>query len=152
MDWVMVTWVWPDGIGQLKWILARDLARAIDLADRQSGRPELVSGTVNLLYGMIFKLTGIHEVGMRFAENAALSIPVYTAVSEKLYTIALLGMTNTRLMVYLYIGVLLNREALNANTLVGAIAATFARRGRCGNDVPLAMWTTDFCRAIFANR
>lgn len=75
MDWVMVTWVWPDGIGQLKWILARDLALAMELADRQSGRPEFVSGAVNLLYGLIFKLTGIHETGMQFAQSAALSIP-----------------------------------------------------------------------------
>jgi len=55
--------------------------------------------------------------------------PVYTVISEKLHAIALLGMTNSRLKDYLDLWVLLDREALNANTLSRAIAATFIRRG-----------------------
>lgn len=55
--------------------------------------------------------------------------PVYTVIAEKLHAIALLGMTNSRLKDYLDIWVLLDREALNANTLARAIAATFIRRG-----------------------
>jgi predicted nucleotidyltransferase component of viral defense system len=55
--------------------------------------------------------------------------PVYTVISEKLHAIALLGMTNSRLKDYLDLWVLLDREALNANTLARAIAATFVRRG-----------------------
>lgn len=55
--------------------------------------------------------------------------PVYTVIAEKLHAIALLGMTNSRLKDYLDIWVLLDREALNANTLAKAIAATFIRRG-----------------------
>lgn len=55
--------------------------------------------------------------------------PVYTVVSEKLHAIALLGMTNSRLKDYLDLSVLLNREALDLNTLATAIAATFIRRG-----------------------
>jgi len=55
--------------------------------------------------------------------------PVYTVVAEKLHAIALLGMTNSRLKDYLDLSVLLDREALDFNTLVAAIAATFARRG-----------------------
>ena len=55
--------------------------------------------------------------------------PVYTVISEKLHAIALLGMTNSRLKDYLDLWVLLDREALNANTLARAIAATFLRRG-----------------------
>ncbi|MDE2422589.1 MAG: nucleotidyl transferase AbiEii/AbiGii toxin family protein [Betaproteobacteria bacterium] len=54
--------------------------------------------------------------------------PVYTVISEKLHAIALLGMTNSRLKDYLDLWVLLEREALNANTLAQAIAATFIRR------------------------
>jgi Nucleotidyl transferase AbiEii toxin, Type IV TA system len=38
-------------------------------------------------------------------------------------------MTNSRLKDYLDLWVLLDREALNANTLARAIAATFIRRG-----------------------
>ena len=55
--------------------------------------------------------------------------PVYTVIAEKLHAIALLGMTNSRLKDYLDLWVLLDREALNANTLVRAISATFVRRG-----------------------
>ena len=55
--------------------------------------------------------------------------PVYTVIAEKLHAIALLGMTNSRLKDYLDLWVLLDREALNANTLARAIAATFVRRG-----------------------
>lgn len=55
--------------------------------------------------------------------------PVYTVIAEKLHAIALLGMTNSRMKDYLDIWVLLDREALNANTLARAIAATFIRRG-----------------------
>ena len=54
--------------------------------------------------------------------------PVYTVIAEKLHAIALLGMTNSRLKDYLDLWVLLDREALNANTLAQAIAATFVRR------------------------
>ena len=55
--------------------------------------------------------------------------PVYTVIAEKLHAIALLGMTNSRLKDYLDLWVLLDREALNANTLARAISATFVRRG-----------------------
>lgn len=55
--------------------------------------------------------------------------PVYTVVSEKLHAIAVLGMTNSRLKDYLDLSVLLDREALDPNTLATAIAATFMRRG-----------------------
>lgn len=55
--------------------------------------------------------------------------PVYTVVAEKLHAIALLGMTNSRVKDYLDLSVLLERETLDAETLAGAIAATFIRRG-----------------------
>jgi hypothetical protein len=55
--------------------------------------------------------------------------PVYTVIAEKLHAIALLGMTNSRLKDYLDLSVLLDRETLDAETLAGAIAATFTRRG-----------------------
>ncbi|MBB1600715.1 nucleotidyl transferase AbiEii/AbiGii toxin family protein [Variovorax sp. UMC13] len=55
--------------------------------------------------------------------------PVYTVISEKLHAITVLGMTNSRLKDYLDLSVLLEREALDADTLARAIAATFIRRG-----------------------
>ena len=75
VDWVFVFKVWPDGIDRLKSILAADLARGIELAAWQGGAPGAVTGTANFLYGLVFRITGIHNMGMRFAEGAALSIP-----------------------------------------------------------------------------
>ncbi|MDP2450650.1 MAG: nucleotidyl transferase AbiEii/AbiGii toxin family protein [Polaromonas sp.] len=54
--------------------------------------------------------------------------PVYTVIAEKLHAITLLGMTNSRLKDYLDLSVLLEREALDADILATAIAATFSRR------------------------
>lgn len=55
--------------------------------------------------------------------------PVYTVIAEKLHAIALLGMTYSRLKDYFDLSVLFDRETLDADTLVSAIAATFIRRG-----------------------
>lgn len=75
VDWIFVFKVWPDGIDRLKGILAADLAHARELAAWQGGAPGAVTGTANFLYGLVFHLTGIHDMGMRFADSAALSIP-----------------------------------------------------------------------------
>lgn len=75
VDWIFVFKVWPDGIDRLKGILAEDLARAIGLLEWQGGMPSAVTGTANSLYGLVFRITGIHDMGMRFADGAALSIP-----------------------------------------------------------------------------
>ena len=73
VDWVFVFKVWPDGTDRLKGILAEDLARARELAAWQGGAPGVVTGPANFLYGLVFHLTGIHDMGMRFADGAALS-------------------------------------------------------------------------------
>lgn len=75
VDWIFVFKVWPDGIDRLKSILAADLYLARDLAEWQGGLPGAVTGTANFLYALVFQVTGIHDMGMRFAEGAALSIP-----------------------------------------------------------------------------
>ncbi len=75
VDWTFVFKVWPGGTDQLRSILAADLARGRDLAAWQGGVPGVVAGTANFLYGVVFRFTGIHDMGMRFAEGAALSIP-----------------------------------------------------------------------------
>jgi len=75
VEWVFVFKVWPEGIDRLRSILTTDLARARELATWQGGAPGAVTGTANSLYGLVFRLTGIHDMGMRFAESVALSIP-----------------------------------------------------------------------------
>lgn len=54
---------------------------------------------------------------------------VYTVIAEKVHTIALLGMTNSRMKDYLDLSVLLDRESLDTDLLGRAIKATFERRG-----------------------
>lgn len=75
VDWTFVFKVWPEGVGRLKGILAADLARGIELAEWQGGAPNAVTGTANFLYWLVFGVTGIHDMGLRFAQGAALSIP-----------------------------------------------------------------------------
>ena len=75
VDWIFVFKVWPDGIDHLKNIFATDLARALELAERQGGVASAVTGTANFLYALVFRVAGIHDMGMRFAEGTALSIP-----------------------------------------------------------------------------
>jgi integrating conjugative element membrane protein (TIGR03747 family) len=75
VDWTFVFKVWPEGVGRLKGILTADLARGIELAEWQGWVPGAVTGTANFLYGLVFGVTGIHDMGLRFAQGAALSIP-----------------------------------------------------------------------------
>ena len=75
VDWTFVFKVWPEGVGRLNGILAADLARALSLAEWQGGVPSVVTGTANFMYGLVFELTGIHDMGLRFAQGVALSIP-----------------------------------------------------------------------------
>ena len=75
VDWIFVFKVWPEGVGRLKGILAADLARGIELAEWQGVMPKVVTGAANFLYGLVFGVTGIHDMGLRFAQGAALSIP-----------------------------------------------------------------------------
>ena len=75
VDWTFVFKVWPEGVDRLKGILAADLARTLELSEWQGGVPGAVTGTANFLYGLVFGVTGIHDMGLRFAQGAALSIP-----------------------------------------------------------------------------
>ncbi len=75
VDWTFVFKVWPEGVGRLKGILAADLARGLEFAEWQGEVPGAVTGTANFMYGLVFGVTGIHDMGIRFAQGAALSIP-----------------------------------------------------------------------------
>ena len=75
VDCILVFRVWPEGIDGLRSVLTTDLARAVDLEGRQGGAPSAVTGTANTLYALVFRITGMHDMGLRFADGAALSVP-----------------------------------------------------------------------------
>jgi len=75
IDWVFVFQIWPDGIVRLKQILAVDLARGIQLIVQQGGGSGGITTVANGLYQLVFEVTGLHDMGRRFATGAALSIP-----------------------------------------------------------------------------
>jgi len=96
IDWVYVSRVWPDNVDRLRSLLATDLGHGIALAARQSRAAGEITGPANLLYAVVFEATGIHDMGLRFAEPSALSIPdtvvrrAYLAHREAIET-AMLG-------------------------------------------------------------
>jgi integrating conjugative element membrane protein (TIGR03747 family) len=75
IDWIFVFRVWPDGIARLQSILEQDIARTYRIECWYSDLPALTAGMANFLYALIFRVTGIHEMGTGFAEVEALSIP-----------------------------------------------------------------------------
>ena len=75
IDWVFVSRVWPDGVDRLRSLLAADLGHGIALAALQGREAGEITGPANFLYGLVFEATGIHDMGLRFANGAALSIP-----------------------------------------------------------------------------
>ena len=75
VDWVFVFKVWPDGIDRLRGLLADGLADGVALAARQGSGAGDITGPANGLYALVFEATGIHDMGLRFADASALSIP-----------------------------------------------------------------------------
>ncbi len=75
VDWIFVFKVWPDGIARLQRILEQDIARTYDIECWCGDLPKLAHGVANSFYNLLFRLSGIHEMGLRFAEGTALSVP-----------------------------------------------------------------------------
>lgn len=75
VNWVFVFKVWPDGVSMLQNILEQDIARTHFIECWFGDLPELAVRMANLLYTVIFRTTGIHEMGKHFADGTALSIP-----------------------------------------------------------------------------
>jgi hypothetical protein len=75
VDAVMVCHVWPEGLERLEGVLAGDLERAGQLARWCEACAGLPARTARLFYGLLFEVTSLHEIGARFADGAALSVP-----------------------------------------------------------------------------
>ena len=75
IDWVFVFKVWPHGIEQLRELLAHDVAHGIALAAQQGRGAGAITAPANALYSIVFEATGVHDMGLRFADATALAIP-----------------------------------------------------------------------------
>ena len=75
VDWVFVFRVWPDGLAKLQAILTDDLARTARLGSEYYDVTQFAMRSANVLYEGLFGITGVHDMGSRFADGAALSIP-----------------------------------------------------------------------------
>lgn len=75
IDWIFVFKVWPAGISHLQSILEQDLARTHRLPSWCDDLASFAVGAANALHSLMFGMTGIQDMGTRFAEGAALSIP-----------------------------------------------------------------------------
>jgi len=63
------------GTERLRDLLAHDLAHGIALVAQQGGSAGAITAPANVLYSMVFESTGIHDMGMQFADGSAPSIP-----------------------------------------------------------------------------
>ena len=75
IDWMLVLNFWPHGIERLREILDHDLAHGISLSAKQGGSASAITTPANAWYAIVFEATGVHDMGMQFANEAALSIP-----------------------------------------------------------------------------
>ncbi|HXV32171.1 MAG TPA: DUF4400 domain-containing protein [Sinorhizobium sp.] len=75
VDWFFVFKVWPDGMAHLQSLLDEDLGRVARLGHTYSDLPRIAAGTANFLYALLFEATGLHGMGISFAQASPLSIP-----------------------------------------------------------------------------
>ena len=75
VQWLHVEHVWSGRVEGLRTLLTKELAAGAELAARQCTSTWPVSSSANGLYALVFKATGLHDMGKRFADGSPLSIP-----------------------------------------------------------------------------
>jgi hypothetical protein len=75
VQWLHVEHVWPGRVEGLRTLLTAELAAGAELAALQGTAAWPVSYSANGLYALVFKVTGLHDMGQRFADGSSLSIP-----------------------------------------------------------------------------
>ena len=75
VDWLCVQHLWPGRVEGLRALLTEELAAGAELAARQGTAAWPVFASANGLYALVFKATGLHDMGQRFANGSLLSIP-----------------------------------------------------------------------------
>ncbi len=81
-------------------MLAQELHVGTSFALQQGIRQPWITAPANALYGLLFESTGIHEMGVRFAQDTALSIPDTVARGTYLarYQMVEVAMLGTQLL------------------------------------------------------
>ena len=72
---VMMFHVWPEGLRRLEVLLRGDLERAGPLAGWCEPCARVPGHAANVLYALLFKAMGLHDMATRFGEGTALSMP-----------------------------------------------------------------------------
>jgi hypothetical protein len=100
IDWVFVFRIWPDGIVRLQSILDQELARTYTIECWCGELLRLAVGTANFFYDVIFRVSGIHDMAVRFADGTAFSIPDTILRNAYLasYEVMQVAMVDTQLM------------------------------------------------------
>ncbi len=75
VDLLCVAHFWPNRVGGLRYLLAEELAVGVAIVARQGGEPSMLPRAANGIFGLLFEVTGLLEMGYRFAEPQRLSIP-----------------------------------------------------------------------------
>ena len=75
VDWILVTRVWQEGVAHLQRSLAVEVARAERIGEIWSAYPAFARAVANGLHEFVFGLSGIQDMGLRFAHSAPVSIP-----------------------------------------------------------------------------
>ncbi len=73
--WVSAAQLWPNGKAGMHELLARELTAGRAIVERQGGAMSTLTTPANALYGLVFRVSGVHDMGERFADGLVLSMP-----------------------------------------------------------------------------
>ena len=98
--WACATWVWADGGAHLRLLVVEEYRKGVISVAMQGVGGDAISAPANALYWLLFKASGIHAMGLRFADPAALSIPDTVARSQYIgsYEFIQVAMAGTQLV------------------------------------------------------
>ena len=73
--WISAAHLWPNGKAGTHELLHAEWQAGAVLVRRQGGSDSALAAPANGLYGLVFRFSGVHDMGRRFAQGAPLSIP-----------------------------------------------------------------------------
>jgi hypothetical protein len=73
--WISAAHLWPNGKAGIHELLHAEWQAGAALVRRQGGSDSALTAPANGLYGLVFRFSGVHDMGRRFAQGAPLSIP-----------------------------------------------------------------------------